>query len=641
MNKCYWLLLLALGFPSFLAADSKDTSQENLKIAQETVKVAAVDVQTKLDAIIREMRENGLADMDAPTLHKMLSKLGTLTESEMQSVITTLKKADSTNDHKEQTKNLTDVYVEQGKISEELKHMAASFQQTQEIDAISQRVRNLLRRQMDALRDTKGQLAKPDADSFIVLDGSQKSILQDVFRLPAVLNPNGDVPDEIKAILKDASDYLTASGLSGESQKAARQVTEKKLDQALPAQQKCVEILNVLFEKVLAIDEGMTRLEQAKEQLEAMIQDESNLSQRSERAQANKADAERQANLQDDLDIAHQELKNLSLTAANKLNEAQKDIQKSQDELNRQPNGKTAAQPQKDATEALKQAEADIDKQLSQMAAEEQKSDQNQLKDLQNLANEAQKAADEEKQLTQKPDQAKQQDVAQQTEQLQQDSLPLDQKAADMLAKAEDQMQQKDANQAADNLQKAAQELNQQAQQMQQQIVQEEQDQKNEQQLGQMEQDLEKVNQDLAQNQDHQQDAQQMQQMAQQMQQMEQQQAGKNDNEKQQMEQAKNNLNNAAQQARQNPQQAARLNQQTMKQLQQMQMAMKSRDNNMKGVAQFMKGNGPNNQSMGAVVGALKPKDRAAMSAYDNEKIPAGYEPMVKQYRQNLSEEAP
>jgi len=656
MNQAIRILFFLLCFPCVLLSEPKDNNPENLKIAQETVKVAAGDIQVKLDTIIQEMKKNGLADMDEATLHQTLAALGSLTESEMQTVISSLKQASSASDTRAQTKKLTEAYVAQGKISDELTHMAASFQQAQILGAISAQIRNLIRHQLEAARDTQAQLVKSTNEGFLIVDNEQKNISRDISNLPSLFSSNADVPEEAKGILKEATDYLSSSGLDAEGKKAAQQVTAKKMDQAQPSQQKIVEILGVLLEKVSKIDQLMERLQQAKDQLETMIRDESDMAQRSDKGQENKADAERQTNIEDNVAITRQELKQISPEATTKLDEAEKNIQKSEEALKKQPDGKTASQPQKDATEALKQAEKEIDKQLTQLAALEQKSDADKLKDIQALADETQKAADEEKELAQKPDSSKQQDLEKQTEKLQQDALPIDQKASDMLSKASAQMEQKQpdaATQAADTLQKAADELKQQAQEM----AQEEQNDKTDQQLSQMEQDLQKMDASLEQNKDQQQSAQQLQAMAQQMGQMEQQQA--NGDMKQQMQQAEKGLNQAAKEAPQNGPQAAQTNQQTIQQMQQMQAAMAAMatkgpysksfiHNSMRssgggsaiGDSGKMQGSGPNMLTSGMVVGTLKPKDRDAMSTYENDKIPQGYESMVKQYRQNLAEPA-
>lgn len=657
MNKPIGILFLFLCFSSLLPAESKDTNPGNLKIAQESVKFAAGDIQVKLDTIIQEMKKNGLADMDEAALHQTLAALGSLTESEMQTVISSLKKADSVSDTQEQSKNLTDAYMEQGKISQELTHMASSFQQAQALSGLSEQVRNLLRRQLEAERDSQAQLIKPSNEGFLILDDQQKTISQDISRLPSLMKAGEDTPDEAKAILKDSLDYLSSSGLDTEGKKAAQQVTAKKMDQAQPSQQKVVEILGVLLEKVSKIDELMKRLQKAKDGLEVMIRDESDMAQRSEQGNSNKADVERQAEIGDDVSITRQELKQINPVAIAKLDDAGKNIQKSQDELKKQKDGKTASQPQKDATESLRQAKKEIEKQLEQLVALEQKSEADKIKDLKDLANQAQKAADEERQLAQKPDQPKQQDLAKQTEKLQQDTLPLDQKASDMLTKASDQMEQKqpDATQAADTLQQAANELNHQADAMQQEMAQQDQAQQNDKQLSQMEQDLQKIDQSLQQNKDQQQSAQQIQAMAQQMGQMEQQQ--QDPTLKQEMQQAQNSLNEAAKEAPQNAQQAAQTNQQTIQQMQQMQAAMaaaagKGPSANGQGHGKSLAKHGASGgsgkiESSGAdmsatamVVGILKPKDRDAMSTYENDKIPQGYESMVKQYRQNLAEPA-
>lgn len=643
---------------------------QNLGIAQDTVRVEANNVQGNLASIVDEMKRNGLANLDAESIRKTLRQLGTLTEDDMQKVIDALKQASATTDKTEQKKNLSAAYDGQLRISEQLKQISGSFDRNTAMSGIALRVKELLRRQVTVQRDTVklqnfSQQDPGFASLFEVANGEQKSIHMDTSMLSYLIVPNvKDLPPEVNAVLEKASAFIDNSKIDTEAGQAVNDLSDKKFEFATQSQQKVIGILTQLLGMVNQLDDLMSQLQRAKEHLDNMLAEQKNLEKRSEAGAANKADPERQDSLADDAKVAQSLLKTSNPQAATEMDRAKTSMEKSSAELHKQADGKTSIDAQKEAIASLENAQKNLDQQIKDLAEKMQKSQEERLKDVQKLAEETKKAAEEQQKLAQTPNQQKQEELAKKTEQLQKDALLESQEAAQKISQANQDMQkqQPDLKKAAEELQDASKQLAQKAEEMKKQIAEQKQAEQQQQQMADMQKNLQEMNknlQDQKNNQQNQKNAEQMQQMAKQMQDMQQNQ--KDANSKQQMQDMQNKMQQSAKNLQQNnQQQAMQLNQQTLQQMQQLQADMKQQqqqrqNQNMPFDPQNMQ---PYNQTaqdqkgqmlkgaaaskfevagLGLTVGKMKPKDREALNNFANDKIPEGYEDMVKQYRENLS----
>lgn len=239
--KTALLLLLALS-PTAMAAAPTDADLQQAAARQEQVRAGAQSLVARLDDVIAEYTRNGLATGDDfEALKAVREALGTLSDDEMEQVVTLLQNAGT--DREQMAK----AYAGQKDISLRLKQILAEHELDQDIESLASGVRQLADRQsanLSAAIDT-AQLAAQDqsANGQAAVTASEQAQQSEETAIGAEVKLIADKLDQIGAGSKyrDAADELER--VEPEAGAASDSLGAGKLDDAMIAEKAAREQL--------------------------------------------------------------------------------------------------------------------------------------------------------------------------------------------------------------------------------------------------------------------------------------------------------------------------------------------------------------------------------------------------------------
>ncbi len=684
----YLLGLLAVSFPSFsMAGDLQATQQTAYKtsIKQDELKTSTGKVRNELLTVLREMQMNGLLDTKPENIRKAAAELGVVGEEQMRSVVDNLKAASLNEDAQGQKQQIVDAYTTQKGITERLDDLSMQFQRAQARAELGKAAKNLLQRQMAVQRDTKALLAekKPDAGKLQAAKAEQGALKSESENLiKKIKDAEKILPSEESAQLAQSRQIAEKAGLQDAADKANQNLSADQLAAAVKEQEKAKQALTQLVQSMTSQQPAMEQLQNAASELNKLIQEQKAVAQQAAGDAATPDNQAKQQQLADQTQMAKDQTGALNAQAASEMDRAKQQMESAAQNMAKStdtvpsPDANAAAKQSQQAVENLEQAKQSLEKQISALAKEQGPKDfKEALADLNQLQNKTMQALVD--QITAErtgADAAAQKAMADRLAKLQQETLPLSPPAAqgvgDAVQALSPSSEQGAAPKPSDSLQKALNAL-------QAQIAQTKQDAAAAAALGQMNESLQAAQQSSqsadksmqqTSPQSQQSAASQAQQAAGQAQSAasQAQQAGSKPAQqaaqaaseafKQASQAAQQGDMKAAQAANQSGQQALAQAQQAAQQLgqQQSQELASMSGQSMPGTddmpSQVFDGQVGPGGSAGPVphgkglperaaqtVTGLNPKDREALTLFEQERTLPEFAPMVQQYRKNLA----
>ena len=678
----YWALalpVLAQGTPPPSSDSATQLSAYRNSVAEESLRKQTEKLQAQITQLVGELKLNGLDNADVTLLTNASNHLGTLSQQDMQKVITALQSA-SVNGQKDQQQNLVTAYKGQNDISLSLKSLATDLAAQESQREIPSKLENLIARQSGNIRKTAtlatgnqdlNQLSAQQKSTHDVVASEQGSLEGEINLLYKVLavSPATSTPgDNTAATAKATLDALNSSSLKDLSASATQLTTAGPLADAVTKQKAVRDSLTSLLRTAVSGLDPVARLEHVKSQLDHLLDDEKDLSSVTQQAKLDGGVlAERQDKISDRTSIAEALLKPLSSSATTQVDQAQQAMAQSSDALNKNQSSSASLPLEHTVVDDLQKAETLLDQQIASAEKQAAESPTDKLAQLQQLQSDIQQ------------DQKNPQTSAQDLQKLQQEALTPSPQAANKIADAADKLQQPqpDANAANQLLAQANADVQQQIDALKQAAQAYQALNQAQQQLNQAQQQAAAANQAMQNNSSNLTDA--ARDLAQAQANVDQlnqsaSQSGLPPDSQQALQQAAAALKDATMQAVQAQGAAAQAqDQKAMGAMQQAQAGLAQAmaqiqqqsqgqgqgqgqgpgqgqgqgiaQNGQAGASEAPKGPSGILTGVGAggvvqVMGALTTKDRDAITQFQAEKSPPEYAPLVQQYLQNLADSA-
>ncbi len=395
--QCSILLLLlsacgTLVAPALYAQDdtpgpSGDAQQEAYRtsVGQESIRQQTDQIQAELSKLSSELQLNGLDSADLAILNNAAGNLKSLSAGEMQKVVNALQSASLATGDRDRQSSMVTAYKGQQSISLQLKSLASAIAAEQEQREIPSRIESLIARQSANLRQTTtlgsatlDQLSAAQKNTHEVVTSEQQAIAGEIDLLQKIVSvkPAAAPVDPTQADDNPAPDVLKALG-NGTLQTIAAQAAQATSAGPFPdavAQQTAVRdqltsLLRVAFSKV----DVATRLQQARELLDQILNDQNGLGSVEQEGQLDGATlAERQAGLEDRTAVANALLKPINQAVSTQLDQTQQDMGDASTTLASAHKLSDAAPRQQAVVADLTKAETLLDQQI--VAAQNQES---------------------------------------------------------------------------------------------------------------------------------------------------------------------------------------------------------------------------------------------------------------------------
>ena len=644
-------------------------------VAEEAVRKQTDKIQAEIASLVADLKLNGIDAADLALLSNASSNLKTMSDEDMQKVVSALQSASMNSQDLGRQQSLVTAYEGQKDVSLRLKSLAVDMAAQESQREIPAKLENLIVRQSANLRETSNLPADTNPDQLnakqkithAVVTAEQTAIGGEIDLLLKVLAAKPDAPPDsgVPDTTKDVLDAMNSSSLEPALQAATLLTSAGPFPAAAAKQNSVRDLLMSILRTAMAKFDAMAQLEKVKDEVRQITNDQRDLATNSQQAKLDGSIlAERQAKIEDRSSITQALLKSLSPAAFNQLAQAEQDMEKSSAALVESKNPADSAPQQKTVIDALIKTANILDEQIAAAEKEQSASPTDKLAQLQKLQSEINQA----QQNPQAPEANLQK--------LQQDAAAVSPPAANKIADATDQLQQpqpdtnaaqqsladasKIVQQEEDALKQSAQDY--QALQQASKLLQNAQQQAAtaDQAMQQNSTDLTQAAKDLTQAQAN---IAQIQQNANQ--------AGVPQDAQKALQQAGEALKQAAMQAVQaKGADAQSQNQKAMSAMQQAQsgmgkaMAQLQQQSQGKGMGQGMGQGKPGPSTMAGgkaggsqapkqgggvltgtgaggtaqVVGGLTPKDRDAITQFQAEKSPPEYAPLVQQYLKNLAD---
>jgi hypothetical protein len=433
-------------------------------IAEETVRKDADKIQIQMAQLVAELKLNGISGSNLSTLSNASTHLSGMSQEDMQKVINALQSASITPEDAKRNQSLVSAYQGQQELVAKLKGLAASLTQQQASDQLTNQISALIARQSANIRQTAtllpgrhtvDALTEQEKTVHGIATAEQKAISDQIDLIISSLsgiasNPPA-TPDATYKTSKAVYEAMTGTLLKDTAHMAAQMTEAGPFPPAMDRQMIVKQYLIGVLRVAAAKSDAAAKLAQAKNVLDQVKQDQKDLNDATKNSKVDpKTLADRQAEINDRAEVAKAMLASLNPDAAKQVATAQKDMQKSADELNKpqqNPSTDPAAQQKQDdaakqaaatqqdaAQQALTDASQKLDQQIADVQAQQNQTPTEQLAQLQ-------KAQDEIKQA-QMDQQVSPQQAAQDAQKAQQDAMAQSPDAADKLADATTALQQ-------------------------------------------------------------------------------------------------------------------------------------------------------------------------------------------------------
>ncbi len=389
MKKAFPLsLCLVMTFsPALLRAAAPGDELRESADAQSRIKTQTQSVGQQLDTIIAEFDRNGIVGEDVQTLRAIRNVLGNLSESQMQQVVDFLQKARSAPDADSQRRNVTQAVVGQKTISSQLSDLLKEYRRQQAMYELSARLDKLADRQNENFKASV-QLAKatvgrkqenftaPQTDMLKVQQAEQTALKEEIRQAVADMAAMNQKSQESPNRLAEASQQAREKKLEELAATAADDLQKGNVYRAATNEKNVRDQLRDLSRLVAPPKDKLQTLEDAAADVQKAIEQQEKLNAETKVAGTeDPAPEQKQADLVDKMNLTQRDIKDAAPTAADKLKAAEAQMQQARGGM-AQNKKDDAAKNQDAALDNLKQAKAELDKQIEkEIAAADQPQD--------------------------------------------------------------------------------------------------------------------------------------------------------------------------------------------------------------------------------------------------------------------------
>ena len=368
-------------------------------VAEEGVRKDTDKVQAEIAELLGELKLNGLSQADGILLANAATNLKSLSQEDMQKVISTLQSASMASQEADRQSSLVTAFKDQGTVTLKLKALAAQLAAQESQKELPAKLQNLIARQSANIRQTSklpdvvvaklsgGQVAVQG-----VVSGEQTAIEGEIDLLYQGLSDatqstptDGSDPALNKALFEAMNSHPLRDAAG-----AATQLTAKgPFPDAVGDQKTVRDYLTVLLRVAMSKMDSVAQLQEAKSQLSQISSDQKDLADVAKQSKLDGATlAERQAKLNDRAAATQALLKAISPPAAAQLAQAQQAMQQSSDALEKAKDTATTAPQQQQVAQDLDKTAAALDQQIADAQKQEDASPADKLAQMQKLQDE-------------------------------------------------------------------------------------------------------------------------------------------------------------------------------------------------------------------------------------------------------------
>ena len=438
------------------AAPPNDSLRDT-ELRQRQIRANAQQVSDAITQLLADFDRNGLSvGEDVKILHAIRSVLGSLTDKEMEQIITLLQAARTAADPATVQKNSLAAFNSQKQVLARLRHLIIQHQRQQALQELARLARELAARQDTSLHECITLAQATQSKTAATFDETQRAAL-DTHRseqkaiqtegshvLAAIDNLTGATSDERPKL---AAQHAKSVALDFILSSAVADLDAGRLLSAAGNQKNIRDHFRSIARILATPHDDASRLRQSARDLDVAIQKEREILDATKAASTQPNElADKQAENVDRVDQIHKAVQNLSPAADAHVQNAMLPMQEARSALVAKQISAAAAAEQT-ALDALQKARAELEQQLGKAQRDAAKSSnpREALKESQQkLADLGQQQEQLKKESTDKPDKKqadKQAALQKQTQDLQKQTAPQSPKAADALANAAQQMQ--------------------------------------------------------------------------------------------------------------------------------------------------------------------------------------------------------
>lgn len=425
----------ALGRP-----DSElQTSAYRASIAQDEVRRKAEQAKQQLARFLEDLQLSGLDSPEAALARQAAENLATLGNDQMAPLIRTLKEAGTGADATGARGTLTKASVEQKHIEMSLKAMAGGMAKHHDEASIPTQLEKLLLRQIANRRQTRAlPKSDPSEDLKSLCQAEQETIRQ---QLDLFLDHLRRVATEGPPRFASARTEMEHQGVPAMAAAASSDLAAGKLPAGIEYQTRLVAAFEATLDRLKSETPAAERLCELARDVQSLAREQSTLADAAERARdsARRDLQEAQFRLTDRLAALQQEIQDLNAGAAEKSRAASTAMTKAAEDFLRSDRNSIASQ--REGAGHLRETAKELESGAAQLTAQAPQPDAAQT--LADLARLSQQIEDTRHQAdTQPPTAGNQEQLAHRAAALQQQVLPQSAEAARNLGEAAAQLQQ-------------------------------------------------------------------------------------------------------------------------------------------------------------------------------------------------------
>src|ERR1700677_4305804 len=274
-----------------MTSDAQQAAYQN-SVAEEAVRKQADKIQAEITELVTELKLNGIDNADLAVLSDASDHLRTLSQEQMQKVVAALQSASMATAAADRQQALVTAYQGQKDVSLQLKSMAVDLAAQESQSRVPAQLESLIARQAANIRQTTTlgktvqevkHLRGADKSTHDVLVSEQTSIAGEVDLLmaalagatpPAAPADGSKPPPDLSKIILDA---MVTHPLKDSVHAATQLTTNGPLPDAISKQTDAREYLTAILRVARSNMDSVTRLQEIKAQLEALLGDQRDL----------------------------------------------------------------------------------------------------------------------------------------------------------------------------------------------------------------------------------------------------------------------------------------------------------------------------------------------------------------------------